>query len=217
MDWPAWTGYAFHGERTSEPGSVAALVLQELSDCALIIPDVGDERAIWVELQPLRSATRCEGLIVLGVYAPQAGYPMAVRTAFWNDRKHEVIQLRRRKNYTGWRFALAGDVNLHFGELSPLNVRYEGPLEREVLRMLHNPEFFGAVLKNPPRIPTYVSSTVVNVIGAPADMLVTVDVVSPDLLGFRSDHSGLFARFPGGLEPCADRSIGSARWLPQGD
>ena len=127
------------------------------------------------------------------------------------------MQLRRRERYVGWPIVLAGDVNSHFAELTPSNARYEGPLERDVLRMLRNPDCFGGVLKNPPGVATHVSGTIVDVVNAPQNMAVVVDVVSAGDIGVRSDHACVLARLPGTLKTCIDSVVGSARWLPQGD
>ena len=217
MEWPAWTGFVFYGERSSDPGTVAVLVLEEVAKEIMVAAGVGDERAIWLEVPPVSDTRGSIGVLVLGVYAPQSGHTVSVRAAFWELRKRELAQVRTRTRFVTWDVVVMGDMNLHFPELVTRNRRYAGTPERDVSEMLRGQTQFGGVLKNPPNTPTHVSGTAIDAIIAPATMEVPTEIVPAEQLGVRSDHHCIFAALPRQVEAGGAGAVGTARWVPGGD
>ena len=121
--WPDWSGYRFIGERTSDCGSVAALVMEELAEQVVLVQGVGDARSIWLEIPWASIVGRGvvgKGILLLGVYAPQVGHATDLRRQFWQERQKEYMKLLRRRRYLGWGVMLVGDYNLHFACLGML-------------------------------------------------------------------------------------------------
>ena len=165
--WPDWSGYKLLGERVSSSGSVAVLVLAEVVNEVREVEGVGEARAIWLEMQwakPKRHTSQRNGLLVLGVYAPQVGHATETRRHFWLERHREYMVLKRRPKYHGWEVLVVGDFNLHFKFLGTANARYEKALDREVLAMLQDPAGFGCSIGNPPGVQTHSSGTIIDVV-----------------------------------------------------
>ena len=211
MIWPTWTGYSFLGERTSAAGSVAALVLQEVSGEIIQIEGVGDERAIWLEVPFSELHGGDGGTLVLGVYGHQISHATAIRRGFWRTRLKEVRELRRRQRYCGWEVAVLGDFNLHLSSLGLLNKRYERAVDKEVMEMLLDPDGFGCTLRNPVGVQTHSSGTIIDVIAVSAGRRATVQVVSGPAAGVPSDHSRIDVELHGRVAVGSPK-MGSARW-----
>ena len=225
MIWPSWTGFKYRGERSSEPNTIAALILEEAQGEIIIVEGVGDERSIWVELPMGRtpcqnkSSTRSQtqGTLVLGVYGPHAGYAASIRRAFWRKRMQEAIELRKRTRYQGWGVLVLGDYNLHFSTILEANQRYEGPLEREVFAALQDPECFGCGMLNGKGVATHRSGTAVDVAMASVNARAVLNVGVIGGEGLRTDHALLTVSMQGLIEMTAAPTVGRARWRADGD
>ena len=95
--------------------------------------------------------------------------------------------------------------------------RYEGPLEREVLSSLRDPQKFGMTLLNCKGVATHRSGTAVDVAmaSANAESSVNVGIIGRD--GLRTDHALLTIRLAGVIEMTAAPAVGRAKWVADGD
>ena len=91
MVWPSWTNFDFHGARSSQSDTVAVLVLSELDKLVVPISDIGDERAIWLEV---RLEDESDGILLLATYAPPSSRPGYERIEFFQRRCAELLSLR---------------------------------------------------------------------------------------------------------------------------
>ena len=212
--WPDWTGYKMLGERTDEHGAVAALVSLEASAHVVQISGVGDARAIWLEVPFAvlkRKRHREQGMLLLGVYAPQVQHPVASRRCFWQERQQELFVLRGRRRYADWDVMIIGDFNLHFACLGDKNRRYEHALDKEVLAMLQNPRGFGCTLRNPVGVGTHVSGTIIDVVALSRECDARVLITEKEYAGVNSDHVRLDVVLEGRVE-ASEALVGRASW-----
>jgi len=218
MVWPSWTGYAYHGERSGEPDSVAVLVLEDAEQVVVPIGGVGDERAIWLELRTGkagdgRGATQSErGMLVLGLYGYHAGYAVAIRRKFWQSRLWELKHLRSSARYEGWEVVVLGDFNLHFACLGGKNLLREEGFDREVLKMLEAPEGFGVTLRNEPGVATHKSGTIIDDVAASSDLQTKCRLGQMGEEGIVSDHYPVFVEVRRHVDLVQEVRLGRACW-----
>ena len=201
--WPDWTGYVFVGARSAGPDSVGLLILQDAELNILLIEGVGDDRACWVELR-LCSGGPCT--LVLGVYGYHAGYGAALRREFWQKRWCELRSLRAKPKFSQSAIIIAGDFNLHFGELSSANSALECAVDREVLR---EAVLYGLHLVNPMDTPTHVSGTTIDVVLASSG---SVEKTTVSSIPRWSDHARVDVTMVGQARLVGSTAIGKARW-----
>ncbi|CAK0861875.1 unnamed protein product, partial [Prorocentrum cordatum] len=208
--WPRWAGYAYHGERSALPDTVALLVLDEIGSRVEVLEGVGDARAVWAAVSMGGSART--GVLLLGVYGPPPNYGVGARRTFWKTRVDEWRQLRARPCFLGWSFLLAGDFNFHFSALGGINGRLEESLDRDVWQWLHDACHFGSVVRNPVGCPTHASGSIIDVVASSPELVTEVKVVAPADAGLRSDHRRLDVSVAGVVDCTGESAVGFARW-----
>ena len=158
MLWPDWTNYDFHGARSAKPDTVAVLTLSNMEKMVVPISDVGDERAIWLEVRLQQDSP---GLLLLAAYGPHSSRPAHERIAFFEQRNAELRSLRSRHAYQDWRVLVTGDLNFHDGDLSTKNKSLEAAVGRSItmLLTLPPPSGMGLVMRGPFEISTHASGS----------------------------------------------------------
>eukprot|EP00435_Cladocopium_sp_Y103_P051578 s593_g16.t1 len=83
MIWPSWSGYDWVGCRSCASDTVAVLISEELSDKFIQLPNIGDERAIWLCVNCAEPGKEEDlpSLLILAVYALTYGYDLAWKPA----------------------------------------------------------------------------------------------------------------------------------------
>eukprot|EP00435_Cladocopium_sp_Y103_P049647 s611_g15.t1 len=210
MVWPAITGYDFHGERSTGPASVAALVHQSISHQVEFLSNYGDECAIWLALFPENE--RAKGQLLLGIYAPHGGHPIDFRRQFWAKRVDEARQLRHQSQYRDWSLLCVGDFNLHCASLCEVNHRLERPFDREMFSMFGNPGPFHLLIRNDPGIPTHRSGSIIDYVAASPALSISVQVSWLQSRELTSDHAFLLVHIEGDFCLQTQHTQGRSRW-----
>ena len=215
--WPEWCGFQFFGERSTDPCTVGALVLNELQGQVTQVQDLGSERALWLHWadHSNRPDSQAFETIVLCVYAPQPGYSVAVRRSFWRDRLLELGMLRKRKAFAQCKLIILGDFNAHFADLSEANARLESRFDRELKLSLRAD--FNCQVANPPGSMTHKSGTAIDIIAVPPDVEFSFSLIPPGFTPIHSDHGLLVCKFQHVVSVSTDSSIGFARWTSDSD
>ena len=130
MRWPRWTGYEFFGQRTTKNNTVAILVAIEILHYVEVIPDVGDPRALWVQVHT--SESDGPEFLLLAMYAPPSNYMPKERLDFFASRVTELCSLRSLPKFASLPLLLAGDLNIHMHEICEKNAELERPVDRDI-------------------------------------------------------------------------------------
>ena len=212
--WPQWTGYALHGARSYNNDSVSILVLQDLEDLIVPIPDLGDKRAVWLEIRTPRGAA--PGILVLGIYAPPPNYSVAERSDFFKERMREVRQVASCDTYQGWPIVVAGDFNIHDARLTEKDRNLARPVDRDILHLLETAFAEGRrlVLLNPPGQPTHASGSTLDLVFASTDITPYLQLISRADLTPKSDHDAILLGGIGRASTTSKLNIGVSRWNP---
>ena len=213
MQWPEWSGYVFLGERTSEPASVALLVLQEATSIVKPIGQVGDSRAIWFEILPFEG-NHSQVILCLGVYAIPPNHLPSERREFWSRRLRELQQLRGHARFANAKVAVLGDLNLHLSSLSAKDRALERPIDREIAALLTSPNAFNLQVCNLPNTPTHVAGTTIDLVFSSPSLRVQVHVGELPNAAVNSDHALLTVDVPINVRVCAQsRPFGRSQWM----
>ena len=209
MLWPDWTNYDFHGARSAKPDTVAVLTLSNMEKMVVPISDVGDERAIWLEVRLQQDSP---GLLLLAAYGPHSSRPAHERIAFFEQRNAELCSTRSR--YQDWRVLVTGDLNFHDGDLSTKNESLEAAVDRSItmLLTLPPPSGMGVVMRGPFEISTHASGSTIDVALSSASLRPSLQVLDRLALVPRSDHSALLLSDIGAVQPDSQCLIGKSRW-----
>jgi exonuclease III len=215
MRWPRWTGYEFFGQRTTKNNTVAILVAIEILHYVEVIPDVGDPRALWVQVHT--SESDGPEFLLLAMYAPPSNYMPKERLDFFASRVTELCSLRSLPKFASLPLLLAGDLNIHMHEICEKNAELERPVDRDIAVLLRSSTGLNLALRNPADVATHDSGTAIDLVFSSPDFQPQVQVLSKELCSLTSDHRPLLITHVGSVSCQQKHQIGRAKWKPYSD
>ena len=183
-----------------EPRTVALLVSREIAPKVRPLDTIGDERALWFEVEVVGNDADTEAqtrtLLGLAVYANPPNHLDAERRGFWHTRWLEWQTLRGDPRYCQCPAIFLGDFNLHNPDLTSKDAELARPIDRELWQLLIGHHGFNLAVLNPPEQPTHVSGSTLDSVLVTAEWQLDFARIDLQDVLLVSDHYPVVALSP---------------------